>query len=337
MTVTAIHYDGRSSERRQVLIEGEAGGIHIVGEGINVRCTLKDVRISSRVGDSARLFYLPDGSQCETADNEGVDRMLAQFAPARWFSLHRLERSVPYALVALALTGFVAWGIVVHGIPALTKQVAMHLPRSTETHVGSDALRALDETLLAPSTLPPDRQAQLRSLFSGMTDSPGDGRSSLRLELRAGKRLGANALALPSGIVVLTDELVRLAEDDDEITAVLAHEIGHIQHRHLLRLVLQNSAAALFVALTLGDLSLLTSLAAGLPTLLLQMKYSREFETEADDFALAFLAARGIRGEKYAALLTRIEGKRGSVSLGVDYLSTHPDTRKRVDRAREAR
>lgn len=333
MTVSAVHYDGRSSERRHVLIEGEAGGIHVVGEGISVRCTLKDVRISSRVGDAARLFYLPDGSQCETTDNEGVDRMLAQFAPARWFSLHRLERSVTYALVALALTGFAAWGIVVHGIPALAQEVALQLPASTERHIGSDALRALDETLFAPSALPPEQQARLHQLLYAMAGQAPD----VRLELRAGRRLGANALALPSGIIVLTDELVKIAVDDEELIAVLAHEIGHIRHRHLLRLVLQNSAAVVFIAVALGDLSSLTSLAAAAPAFLLQMKYSREFEVEADDFALEFLAARGIRGEKFAALLARIEGKRGSGSRAADYLSTHPDTRKRIDRARQTR
>lgn len=333
MSVAAVHYDGRSSARRQVLIEGEAGGIHVVGEGIDVRWMLKDVRISPRVGDSARLLYLPDGSQCETTDNEGVDRMLARLAPARWFSLHKMERSAAYALVALALTGLVAWAIVAHGIPALAKEVAMQLPSSTERLVGSDALRALDETLLAPSALPPEQQARLRQLVSAMAGQAPD----LRLELRAGRKLGANALALPSGVIVLTDELVELAADDEELIAVLAHEVGHIRQRHLLRLVLQNSAAVVFISLALGDLSSLTSLAAALPTLLLQMKYSREFEVEADDFALEFLAARGIRGEKFAALLARIEGKRVSGSRATDYLSTHPDTRKRIDRARQAR
>ncbi len=331
MKVSAVHYDGRSSARRQVLIEDEAGGIHVAGEGIDVRWPLKNVRISSRVGDSARLLYFPDGSQCETTDNEGVDRMLAQLAPARRFSLHVLERSVTYALVALALTGFAAWGIVVYGIPALAKEVALRLPPSTQRHVGADALRALDETLFAPSALPPEQQARLRQLLSGMV-----GQADVRLELRAGKRLGANALALPSGIIVLTDELVKLAVDDEELIAVLAHELGHIQHRHLLRLVLQNSAAVVFIALAVGDLSSLTSLAAALPAFLLQMKYSREFELEADDFALAFLAARGIRGEKLGALLERIEAKRGR-GPGLEYLSTHPGTRERAERAERAR
>lgn len=330
MSVAAVYYDGRSSARRDVLIEGEPPGtLRVAGEGIDARWALKDVRVSSRVGNSARLLYFPDGSQCETTDNEGVDRLLAQLAPARWFSAHRLERSVAYALVALALTGFIAWGIVAYGIPALAKEVALRLPPSTERYLGNDALHTLDKLLLGPSALPPERQAALRALLAGI-------RPGLRLELRAGGKLGANALALPAGTIVLTDELANLAADDDELLGVLAHEAGHVQHRHLMRLVLQNSAAAVFIALAVGDLSSLTSLAAALPTLLLQLKYSREFEVEADDFALALLAARGIPGAKFAALLERIEAKRSRGSPGTDYLSTHPDTLKRAERARQA-
>lgn len=331
MTVSAVYYDGKSSARREVLIAGDPGSVlRITGEGVDARWALKDVRISSRVGNAARLLYFPDGSQCATTDNDGVDRLLAQLAPARWFSPHRLERSAAYAFVALVLTAVIGWGIIAHGIPALSKEVALRLPASTERYLGDDALQALDKLLLGPSALPPERQAELRALLAGI--KPG-----LRLEVRAGRKLGANALALPAGTIVLTDELVNLAVDDQELVGVLAHEAGHVQHRHLLRLVLQNSAAAVFVALAVGDLSSLTSLAAALPTLLLQFKYSREFELEADDFALELLAARGIPGAKLAALLERIEAKRDAGTPGTEYLSTHPDTRKRAERARQAR
>lgn len=51
-------------------------------------------------------------------------------------------------------------------------------------------------------------------------------------------QIGANAFALPDGTLVVTDELVELAGDnDDEVLAVLAHELGHIHERHGLRLL----------------------------------------------------------------------------------------------------
>jgi len=81
----------------------------------------------------------------------------------------------------------------------------------------------------------------------------------------------------------------------------------------------------------------LTSLAAAAPTLLLQAKFSRDFEREADDFAFGYMARRGIPPEMFAAILQRIEEKRPRGTDVPDYLSTHPATRERIERARGAR
>ncbi len=64
----------------------------------------------------------------------------------------------------------------------------------------------------------------------------------MTVEFRASPIIGANAFALPGGIVIVTDQLMQLAEHDDEILAVLAHEIGHVKHRHVLRGLPQDSA-----------------------------------------------------------------------------------------------
>ena len=69
----------------------------------------------------------------------------------------------------------------------------------------------------------------------------------LRLELRAGGAIGPNAFALPSGIIMVTDELVRIAEHPEEFESVLAHEAGHMVHRHSLRMLLQGSASTLLM------------------------------------------------------------------------------------------
>ena len=333
MSVAAVHYDGKTSQRSEVELRSEGAMIRVRGTGIDRAWPWSEVRVSSRVGNTARHLYFPDGSQCETADNETIDAWLAARLGADRFSVHRIERRLRYALAALALTAVAVWLGFSYGIPALAKQVAFRLPASTERLIGADALRALDETLLGPSTLPPERAAELQKLFAGVT---ADLSSNYRLELRAGRRLGANALALPSGIIVLTDELVALADDDRQILAVLAHEIGHMRQRHALRSVLQNSTAAVVFAMAVGDLSSVTSFAAALPTMLLQAKYSRQFETEADEFALAYLAKKGIAPDAFSSLLERLQRAEGTTA-GLDYFSTHPATRDRVERARTKR
>src|SRR5258707_6219227 len=83
--------------------------------------------------------------------------------------------------------------------------------------------------------------------------------------------------------------------------------------------------------MAVGDLSSVTSFAAALPTLLLQAKYSREFEAEADEFALDYLAKKGIPPDAFSSLLERLERGEGSTA-GLDYFSTHPAAPGRLDR-----
>jgi Zn-dependent protease with chaperone function len=213
------------------------------------------------------------------------------------------------------------------GIPALAHVVARSLPASAEATLGDGALTALDETWFAASELPPERRAAIEARFeaiaAGVEPKP-------RLVMRAGSKIGANALALPGGTVVLTDELVTLAENDDEIVAVLAHELGHVAHRHSMRSVLQNTGVGVLVAAALGDIVSISSLAGTLPTLLIQLQYSRRFEREADAFAVEHLAQSGVPPEALASMLERLEQSHGGGGSLPAYLSTHPDTGERV-------
>ena len=334
----ARYYDGKTSQRREVRIWAEPSGrLRVIGEGIDFSCPIAEVRPSPRVGNTTRHLQFADGAQCETGDNDAVDRVFAREsreAPGRL--IHALESKYGYALFALALTAAALWAGITYGIPALAKEVAAVLPPSIETAIGRDALAGLDRILLAPSKLPPARQEHMRALFSNMVSGI-EGAGGYRLELRSSKRLGANALALPSGEVVVTDQLVELAQNDDEIVAVLAHEIGHLRQRHGLRRLLQDSATVLLVAAVTGDLSSIASLATALPAILLQAKYSRDFEREADDFALDYMKHHDISPEAFGAILLRMEQRRGAAADVPDYLSTHPATRERAERSRIAR
>lgn len=333
MELRARYYDGRSAEQREVALESDAlTWLRVRGADFRRDWPLAEVKASARIGNTPRTLRFPDGSLCETDDNDAVDRMLGDQVSAGSRLLHRWESSLGAVLAALALTIAAGWAGVVWGIPALAKQAAFALPASTESHIGRDALAALDRVVLEPSRLPAERQAGLRALFAGMTSDLA-GAAGYRLECRRGGRIGPNALALPSGIVVLTDELVALAHDDREIEAVLAHELGHLRARHSLRHLLENSATALVVAATLGDVTSLTSLVAAAPMVLVQAKYSRQFEREADDFALAWLRRRGIPPQAFAAILERMEAARPGPEAP-DFLLSHPATRERIERAR---
>ena len=130
----------------------------------------------------------------------------------------------------------------------------------------------------------------------------------------------------------MTDGMVHIAESDDELMAVLAHEVGHLSERHGLRTILQNSSSAVLIAGLTGDLTNITALSATVPTFLMQAKYSRDFEREADDFAFDYLESQGIETDVLSALLLRIESEFGDNGELPDatWMSTHPRSEDRL-------
>ena len=143
--------------------------------------------------------------------------------------------------------------------------------------------------------------------------------------------MGANALALPGGSIVVTDGLVQLAENDEQIMAALAHEMGHVDYQHGLRSALQNSLTALLMAGLLGDITSVSSLSATLPTILVENRYSRKFELEADAYAVALLQSQQIDPEQLVRMLVLLEHTHQTAKK-FDYLSSHPETNKRIAR-----
>jgi predicted Zn-dependent protease len=130
--------------------------------------------------------------------------------------------------------------------------------------------------------------------------------------------------------------MVHEAETVDEAVAVLAHEIGHAELRHTMRHVLQGSAVAVVTATLTADAASLSVAVAGLPALLAQAKYSREFEAEADDFAFKLLKRHNRSPMAFATLMERLAKKHEDEERAFAFISTHPVTAERVKRARAA-
>ncbi|MGH8310383.1 MAG: M48 family metalloprotease, partial [Steroidobacteraceae bacterium] len=99
--------------------------------------------------------------------------------------------------------------------------------------------------------------------------------------------------------------------------------------RHSLRMLLQNSATSLLMIALVGDISSASVLVASVPTVLVQAKHSRQFETEADEYAYAWLDREGVPRRHFGAILERLEEKYGADDVP-SWISTHPSTAQRV-------
>ena len=239
------------------------------------------------------------------------------------------------AILPASLTLIGTAAFLKYGVPALATRALRVIPPGVDAVIGTDTLRFLDRSTFKPSNLTPVRQAQLRELFAEVTAGASPDSKHFRLELRRVGSIGANALALPSGIVVLTDELEHLAKNDDELRGVFAHEVGHLVNRHAMRMLLQSSATALLLVGILGDVSGVSSLVTAAPTVLVNAAYSRDFEREADGFAFRWMSQHGVAPERLGDLLKRLAVAQSGDQDG--YLASHPDLGERIRAARSHR
>lgn len=330
-SVSADYYDGRSAKRVPVNLSLADGWLAIQGDGVALEMPFSSIRISEKLGSAPRLLHFAEGGHCEVSDHAAFETLL-QDAGIRPHSLvSRLEGYWHYAVGALLLSiGCVVAGFI-WGLPWAAEVAAERIPYSTAHVIDKQVLRTFDEGMLQPSKLPPARQHELQQRFDALR--AGRDLPDYPLQFRSSPAIGANAFALPGGTVVVTDALVALADNDEEILAVLAHELGHVSERHPLRQLLQGSVVALAMTWYVGDIS---SLLAAAPTLMLQTSYSRNFERRADRFAADMLRSKGIPPTKLADMLEKLEqthrGKhRSQQSASVDkYFATHPDTDERI-------
>lgn len=327
----AFYFDGKSSRRHPVSILVGGGKLKIIGRDVTEVFDAQGVRRSLRVGSTPRWLYLPGDGVCVTADNDAVDRMTQDRRYER--ALHQWESRPAYAAIAFALVAGALWWLIERAVPVAVNYAAEHIPMTAESALGRETLSGLERQMVRPSRLSAARQAALRAKFDAMVRAA-DEKTPYRLEFRASPALGPNAFALPSGIIVMMDELVKRANNDQEILGVLAHELGHVRHRHTMRRLLEGSATALIIASVTGDIASATSLAAAAPTLLLQTKYSRNNEHEADVYAIHMMRNAGYDPGHLAAILGRIEGKRAERGSMPTFLSSHPPTTERAALAR---
>ena len=217
---------------------------------------------------------------------------------------------------------------ITYGIPLLAKKIAYSLPPEVTNELSEQTLKILDGRFLKPTELSQEKIAELQEIFIQLNKEI-DTEFNCLLEFRKSPIIGPNAFALPSGLIIMTDELVELADNNRELEGIFIHEVAHVTKRHGLRSIIQNAGIFLLISTLAGDITSITSTAASLPTLLAQSNYSRKFEKEADRFTVLYFIQKKWNIKPYQDILLRIAKDMPNYP-GESLLSSHPLTNDRI-------
>ena len=305
---------------------------------------ISELVISEGVGRIARRIHCPKGVFV-TTDNTAVNSLMSEAQPQgyRWpLLLQHIESHISWVVLAILVTILSTYLTIQYGIPWGSQKVAQLLPATLATTVGQETLSLLDQRIFSPSELAREQQQKIQQHFQQHILKPlgmEKGEQNYQLHFRQWKNT-ANALALPSGDIILTDAFVELATEA-EIHAVLLHELGHIVGRHSMQSMVQTTVVTILFAIILGDASAAIELAAGLATVLIYSHYSRQHEQAADDYAFQHLLAQGLDPMTLSTILVKLQ-KRATGNVlkqenngANDYFSSHPLTSERTLRAEQ--
>jgi Zn-dependent protease with chaperone function len=308
----ADYFDGRHAQAIPVELSVHGDMLQLTGAAVSHQIPLRAIRWPERTRHGARIAQLPDGAALHA-------RVPAEWD--QWARLHgigegwvvqvqqswRLVGVAVVVLLVLCVAGYL-WGL-----PLASRGVMAVMPRSVDQQVGAIAMRSVEDTWLHPSKLPKAEQERLRALFLQAqarwqtTQPSGTPALPVKIHFRHA-RIGPNAFALPDGSLVFTDQLVKLFKGRDEVlVGVFAHELGHVRHRHAMRLLVQSGLLGAAASVAFGDFS---QVLAATPALLGHMAYSRDFEREADDASIELLRANHIRPSVMAGLFEELAAYR---------------------------
>lgn len=141
-----------------------------------------------------------------------------------------------------------------------------------------------------------------------------------------------NAFTIPGGNIYILSGLIKAADSPEEVAAVLAHEIGHAEKRHVVtKLINDMSMTAIVSILSGGDPSVVTEVLQSV----VGNKFNRGQEMEADKFALQLMEDAHIPPKALARFFERLNDKDLDYNENLEILMTHPHNNRRIDQARK--
>lgn len=329
MPVEARFHDGRTAISQTVALTALDGVLAFEAEGSSHRWSLATI-VEEPLGSVTRLSCPVDPAA----------RLLVDAAD--WRALRgpeiseatRRQRHGERRLVAgLAAVGAVILLFVFVIMPALSGPLARATPVAFEERLGD----SFDAQLTMPFKLCQKSEGGLSLFKLGQRLERVSG-TPFKVQVLLIKAPFANAFALPGGRIMVTDTLIKEARSPDELSAVIAHEVAHVERRHVMQAVWRYFGLGVALDAVVGGGSGAGQQAVLLAGSTTSLRFSRKAEAEADARGMELLQALGLSSKGMAPFFARLasKGDKGALAVFEEFSSDHPDSARRAAAARAA-
>ena len=136
-----------------------------------------------------------------------------------------------------------------------------------------------------------------------------------------------NAFATLGGNIFINSGLLKFASNPEEVSAVLAHEIGHVEKRHVVnKLVKEMGITILFSIISGADPVLVSEIAKQA----ISSVFDRSQESEADQYGLKLLENSSINPRYMSTFFRKLKKEYGDYGEQLEFLMSHPNLNKRI-------
>lgn len=323
MTPTAAYMDGQSAKRQKVYLEFASRLLILRDEKGEVLSSwpASDIAPTDRVkaGETLILSCKKKGHARLHVDDEDTRNWLFNILPGLvGRTVYKRENQLAWILSGSILV--VALGLYFM-FPVMMQAAVRFVPPTWENETFKGAGLQLAQEIGAQQVCTaPEGVAVLQNMVIRLVGQD----QARQLDVQVVDHKMVNAFATPGQNVVLMRGLIDKAESAEEVVGVLAHELGHVYHRHPMQSALRGAGIAFVLTALSGGTG------AEMAALLAETSYSRDHERAADEFALDVLTREGISTQGLARFFEKMGQENGALERVMSLISTHPMSQERA-------
>lgn len=329
-----IYYSGKNSISNKAILRFYASkwvltyADHFSDEIVDVTWELDQIHTAQVLAGVTLFKYGAFPYQSIEYSNESLNiKIRAHYPTVKFDKADVFIETMNFKRIAMLVATIVVFIVCsyLYFIPFLAVQVVENLPTSYDEELGEYVFDQMAEGLEIDSF-----ETVLVNEYAQKIDF----NTAYPIQIHVVKGDVVNAFALPGGHIVVYEGILKKMQHKEELAALLAHEVSHVNHRHSIKSIAKSLSSYLFLSIITSDVNGITSVLVSNADMFSSLTYSRSLEDEADTEGLKILYDNKIDQRGFVYLFETL-GKEHEDGLEIELISTHPLTKDRIAKAKE--